>query len=190
MNQDFTKFPLLCKLVDCVTRFEGGGPGRNNPGNIRCPGNNTAIWNHLATGETSGFCNFVNEETGLYALREKFYNICTSESETYNAEAHKMFNVSKCENLTIYQTMQIYAPATDGNDPLHYATTIAGEIGVDKDFVIKGLLGAPVATPQPVPAPVASIPVPDPITPTQAIEIEQDLTVAQKVLQWVQSLFK
>lgn len=193
---DFTKFPLLCKLVDAVAKFEGGGPGRNNIGNIRCPGNNTTIWNHLSTGETGGFCNFPDRATGLYALREFYYHVCTSQSNTYNTLGHQHFNIKKSENLTLYQVIQIYAPKSDGNDPLHYATTIAGWIGVGIDFVMKNFV---VATSVSVPKPTKpnnnpqNLPPPNnppaPITSAQAQEITSNLSVATKILTWLKILF-
>lgn len=186
MKQDFTKYPLICKLADAVKIYEGSGPGKNNPGNIRCPVTNTSIWNHLAIGETSGFCNFKDEATGLYALREKFYNICIGQSLAYNHDAMIHFNIENCSNLTLYQTIQIYAPIADRNNPLAYANFLASHIGITINTVMKSLVStiSLVNGPKMFPTAVNVLVVPS----VQVAKIQQSLSKIQKAINLIKGI--
>lgn len=129
----------IVALCAAVAIYEGGKPTRHNPGNIRC-GVDKTNWNHLAIGADNGFCVFKDDATGSHALQEKFYNICTGKSATYNAEAKRLFGLLSCSELTIEQTFQIYAPSNDANDPFKYAKFISSRIGLSELTKMKELL--------------------------------------------------
>lgn len=97
----------------------------NNPGNIRY----TGLFINLAKGkDDKNFCVFETYEAGLNALCLLLKRAATGLSTIYRPE-HSL--------LRFYE---IYAPKSDGNDPVAYAKYVADRIGVDVETPIKKLL--------------------------------------------------
>lgn len=86
----------------------------NNPGNLRYVGQAGA------TQGVGGFAAFPTYDDGLAALQNQI-------------------QIYAGEGLTIQQMMNIYAPASDGNNPSSYANTIASALGVPVDTPLQSL---------------------------------------------------
>lgn len=118
-----SKLDLWCKAA---IEMEGANPANNNPGNIRYVAD---TWmQKLATGERNGFCVFPNYEVGYHVLQQFFINAATGRSQIY----HPLD--------TLYDFYSKYAPASDNNNPTHYAQFVAGIIGVSASEQIKNLV--------------------------------------------------
>lgn len=114
-------------IASTIQKVEGYYPGsvayrNNNPGNL------VYVGQAGATGaDANGFAIFPDYATGLQALNNQI--------QLYAARG-----------LSIQGMMQIYAPASDGNDPNSYAAQVAGALGVDPSTSLLALslpLGAP-----------------------------------------------
>ena len=114
-------------IASTIQQVEGYYPGsvayrNNNPGNLKYVGQAGA------TGaDANGFANFPNYNTGLQALDDQI--------QLYAGRG-----------LSVQGMMQIYAPASDGNDPNSYAAQVASALGVDPSTSLLALslpLGAP-----------------------------------------------
>lgn len=113
------KLDLWCAAAK---QMEGALPYRNNPGNLRYRGQMFAV-------DDKGFCKFDTYAHGYQALRNLFIRACTGKSfPLYNP------------NGNLYDFYNVYAPASDGNNPKHYAEFVAKYIGVDPSIVIKNLI--------------------------------------------------
>lgn len=86
----------------------------NNPGNLRYVGQAGA------TQGAGGFAKFPSYDAGVAALQNQI-------------------QIYAGQGLTIQQMMNIYAPASDGNDPNSYANTIASALGVSADTPLQSL---------------------------------------------------
>lgn len=118
-----TKLDLWCKAA---IQMEGANPKLNNPGNVRYV---IGTWmQKKAIGEENGFCIFPDYKTGYDVLQEIFTNAATGKSIIYHPTD------------TLYDFYAKYAPASDGNNPKHYAEFVAGIIGVDPDVEISTLV--------------------------------------------------
>jgi hypothetical protein len=113
-------------IAGTIQNVEGYYPGslaysNNNPGNLIYAGQAGAT---LGAG---GFARFSTYQDGLDALNNQI--------QLYAGRG-----------LTIQQMMNIYAPASDGNNPGAYATQVAGALGVSPDTSLTDLAGggAPV----------------------------------------------
>jgi hypothetical protein len=106
--------------------YAGSRSFRNkNPGNIRYSG----LFTSLAIGkDSSGFCVFETYEKGLDALEILLTRACSGLSSVYSP------------NDTLLSFYEKYAPSSDGNHPLSYATAVANKIGVPIGTKIKELL--------------------------------------------------
>lgn len=113
-----------------IQLFEGYFKGsrsykNNNPGNLRYSG----IFAAMAIGkDDKNFCVFETYEKGLDALKTLLKRAATGLSSVYKPDD------------TLLQFYGKYAPSSDGNHPLSYATYIAKRIGVTVDTKIKELI--------------------------------------------------
>ena len=95
--------------IEAITTMEGAKPSRNNPGNLRFIGQKYAV-------NDNGFCKFDTLDHGKSALSELLTNACTGKSSVYHP------------TMTLLEFQNKYSPASDGNDPVHYAMVVADHI--------------------------------------------------------------
>lgn len=116
-------------IASTIQQVEGYYPGsvsyrNNNPGNL------VYVGQAGATGaDANGFAIFPSYAAGLQALDDQI--------QLYAGRG-----------LSIQGMMNIYAPASDGNDPNSYASQIASALGVDPSTSLLSLslpLGVPAA---------------------------------------------
>lgn len=112
-----------------IQNVEGYYPGslayqNNNPGNLVYAGQPGA------TPGAGGFARFASYQDGLNALNDQI--------QLYAGRG-----------LTIQQMMNIYAPASDGNNPNAYAGQIANTLGVSADTSLADLAGGAGILPAP-----------------------------------------
>ena len=89
----------------------------NNPGNLRLSA--------TQTGTSGGFSTFSSMEDGFNALKADLLAKQTGKSKTgINGDS------------TLAQMLSVYAPTSDGNNPLAYAAAVAKELGVTPDTKI------------------------------------------------------
>lgn len=190
---DYNKFPQMVLLSESMRRFEGGGPGACNPGNIKCPVDRRDLWNHAAIGQADGFCNFPSLTVGINAHFEKLYNICIGASDVYNTEAKNRFGLESSRDLTILQMISIYAPKEDGNDPDHYATTVCQWSNLKVDMLMSMLIVTStfaVAIPtKPIQSPTTNIQIPVSLVPTASSSPEIPESWFQKFCAFIILLF-
>lgn len=117
-----SKLDLWCEAVE---KMEGGLPSRNNPGNIKAGSFTKSMG---ATGESKGFAVFPTYAMGYAALRKLLTNAATGKSKYYKPD------------MTILEFFSVYAPASDNNDPVNYASFVAKKIGVPIETQIKTLV--------------------------------------------------
>lgn len=86
----------------------------NNPGNIK--------------GRDGKFIKFNTYEEGFTALQDYLIRACTGKHSAYNP------------NMSLYKFFCVYAPSSDNNNPLVYATTVAKNIGCSIDTKISLLV--------------------------------------------------
>jgi len=131
---------LLDRFCEAIKNYEGfAGPGstlngvfypngtpayrNNNPGNCRYSPVGYLPYYEPVERSADDFAIFKDYATGwLYLenlVREK---------------------IQANPSATIAQFFAVYAPASDGNDPVRYAQTIAQEIGVETSFPVRNLL--------------------------------------------------
>lgn len=113
-----SKLDLWCAAIK---QMEGAKPSRNNPGNLEFHGQPFAV----ADGR---FCKFDTYEHGYQALRNHIINACMGKLKAYNSSGN------------LYDFYNVYAPASDGNDPKHYAEFVAKYMGISPDIIIKTLI--------------------------------------------------
>lgn len=138
MNNDMgglqkSKIDLWCAAAE---RMEGANPAYNNPGNIR---NGAYTKSMGSTGVSrNGFAIFPTYALGYMALRNLFVRACTGLSERYPKDLTLYeFYEGKTVNGVDYGG---YAPASDNNQPRHYAEVMAKAMGVDPSIQIKNLV--------------------------------------------------
>jgi hypothetical protein len=107
--------PNIIDLADAIKDFEGYYAGsvserNNNPGNLR--------YSPFQTGKRDGFSYFETYERGYYALIYQIELAVTDRSAVYHSD------------MTIQEFFNVYAPASDDNQPSIYADTVAQQIGV------------------------------------------------------------
>lgn len=112
---------FLSQWIEAIKQMEGAKPSRNNPGNLRFVGQEYAV-------NDNGFCKFETYQHGYDALKNLLIRACTGKSKVYNPEM----------NLTDFYN--VYAPASDGNNPVRYAQFVAGKLGVSVETKIKNLI--------------------------------------------------
>lgn len=116
---------LLNELCQAISVFEGGPKDLNhrlnNPGNCRYFSGGYAPIYGVVERDKSGFAKFKDWYTGFLYLMNMIKGKAT-----------------KKPNQTLQQFMNSYAPSTDGNDPIKYATFLASRLNVDKDVFKMG----------------------------------------------------
>lgn len=117
-----SKIDLWC---EAIKRMEKAKMSLNNPGNIKCD----HIMHKDAMGKDyRGLCIFPTYDKGYLALRNMLVRACTTGSSSYHPD------------MTLIEFYHVYAPTSDGNYPLQYATFVANYIGVPVTTKIKELL--------------------------------------------------
>lgn len=123
----------LERWAEAIKVFEGwfgpGTPGyangsksyrNNNPGNLR--------WSPYEDYSIGGFSHFVDYKTGFKGLIHQLEISVDNRSSVYNAD------------MTLNQFFSIYAPSSDNNYPLTYASSVAQQLGVEPTITIKDLM--------------------------------------------------
>lgn len=95
--------------ISAIKDMEGAKLERNNPGNLRFRNQKYAI-------NDNGFCKFDTYGHGYDALKNLLKDACMGESTIYKP------------SMSLLEFQEIYSPASDGNNPLHYATFVADRI--------------------------------------------------------------
>lgn len=108
----------LTKFCIGIRDYEGGPHDRNyrnnNPGNCRySPVGYLPMYGHVRK-DKDGFAIFKDYATGFLYLQ--------------NLVKHK---IQQNPHATIQQFMAVYAPTSDGNDPVAYANFLGRRLGVD-----------------------------------------------------------
>lgn len=116
-----TTHPKIDIWCEATKEFEGAKPELNNPGNIKFEDQ------EFSTDE-DGFCKFDTYEHGYQALYTLIFNACSGKSRIYNSSG------------TLLDFYNVYAPATDNNVPINYATFVANKLDVGVDTIISSLL--------------------------------------------------
>ena len=122
-----TSQDTITQMAQAIQQREGYKPGsrsyrNNNPGNLRPPGGRTNYWAGQTGVDSGGFAIFDSYESGFAAL------------ET-NLNAH----IARNPNQSLADYIGIYAPSTDGNDPVSYASFVADQLGVDVNTALGSL---------------------------------------------------
>lgn len=125
INGDKTK-----KWADAIQEFEGWAIGtrsqrNNNPGNLRFTDYTRSLG--AFAGDDKGFCIFKGYDAGYAALKQFLTDAKDGKLKSYRSD------------MTLLQFYSIYAPDTDHNDSLTYASFIAKRLGVDIDTKINSL---------------------------------------------------
>ena len=120
----------LTEWALAIQKFEGYFKGslsfkNNNPGNIRYAGMYAAM---ALRNDGNNFCVFESYEKGFEALKILLKRAASGLSSIYKPDD------------TLLQFYSKYAPSSDGNHPLTYATYIAKRIGVTVNTKIKELI--------------------------------------------------
>lgn len=108
-----------------------------NPGNLKYAGQLGSI------GQNKGFAVFPDYETGFAALMRQVEIACNGKSKVYSPDM-MLFNASyRSPHETPFALpgfFQVFAPDSDNNDSLNYATFIAKKLGTTTAFIIKDLV--------------------------------------------------
>ena len=128
-----SKLDLWC---EAAISMEGANPENCNPGNLRYVGQKEAI------GKTpNGFCIFPTYAVGYSMLRDLFTRAATGASGNYKADETLYEFYAGIPMPNRYgRVIAGYAPASDNNQPNHYAEVVAAHIGVDPNVKISSLL--------------------------------------------------
>ncbi len=131
MNQPSVVTPIetvkKVSLTDfCLAiRDYEGSPGdrnyrNNNPGNCRFSSvGYAAIYGHVGK-DAQNFAIFKDYATGWLYLKNLV-----------------LFKVKKNPDQTILQFMKVYAPVSDGNDPVVYTAYICRRLGIKSDYPMR-----------------------------------------------------
>lgn len=116
-------------IASAIQTQEGYYPGslawqNNNPGNLVYAGQSGAVRG------AGGFAQFASYQDGLNAL-------------------YTQIQLYAGRGMTIDQMMQVYAPASAGNNPVAYASTVANALGVSPDTSLADLSGLQSSAPSP-----------------------------------------
>jgi hypothetical protein len=110
----------------------------NNPGNFRCSG--LVMGEFGATKCINNLAVFPTYEKGFAALKQFLIYAVTDKLRAYKS------------SMTLLDFYKVYAPSSDNNNPLNYATHVAKDLGVTVNTKIKDLADtAPAPTPAPTP---------------------------------------
>lgn len=115
--------------------FDGSASKRNNnPGNFRC---SSLVMGELgATKCVNNLAVFPDYETGWKALKQFLIYACTDKLRSYKS------------TMTILDFYKVYAPSSDNNNPLNYATCVANDLGITTSTKISTLYEL-IETPEP-----------------------------------------
>lgn len=120
--------------IKAIIKMEGAKPSRNNPGNLRFIGQKYAV-------NDNGFCKFDTYEHGYNALKNLLLNACMGKSKNYDPrETIYEFYAGIPKPNRFNKNIGGYAPASDGNNPKHYAEFVAGAMKVPPTTIISHLL--------------------------------------------------
>ena len=117
----------VATIAGAIQTQEGYYPGslawqNNNPGNLVYAGQPGAVRG------AGGFAQFESYQDGLNAL-------------------YTQIQLYAGRGMTINQMMNVYAPASAGNNPTAYASTVAGALGVSPDTSLADLSGLQSSSP-------------------------------------------
>jgi len=123
---------LMDKVADAIQSFEGWQPGsisyrNNNPGNIRFFGGEH--WQGQIGVDSRQFVIFDTYENGRRALIKLLTNAATG-----------AIMPNYTPQMSVYEFFAKYAPATDNNEPRHYAEFFAGQVGINPSDSISTLV--------------------------------------------------
>ena len=121
-------------ILPC-TKYPAGSASfrNNNPGNFRC---SSLVMGELgATKCVNNLAVFPNYETGFKALKQFLIYACTDKLRSYKS------------TMTLLDFYKVYAPSSDNNNPLNYATCVAKDLGISINTQIKELY-EPMQTPE------------------------------------------
>ena len=119
---------VIDKFCLAIEKMEGYYKGSRSYRNKNC-GNLRYIGQKLAIGkDKDGFAIFKTYQDGYNTLKMMVYNACAGKSKIYSP------------TMTIAQFFALFAPASDKNDPNHYAITVANACGLPVTTPIKNLL--------------------------------------------------
>ena len=104
-----------------IKKHEGYFPGsasyrNNNPGNFRC--SSLVMGEFGATKCVNNLAVFSTYEKGWAALKQFLVYACTNKLKSYKAD------------MTLLEFYQKYAPSSDNNNPMNYASAVAKDLGV------------------------------------------------------------
>ena len=107
-----------------ITKVEGYYPGsrayrNNNPGNLR--------WSPFQAGTKGGFSYFLTYDKGWKALLHQLTIAANGKSKVYKPTD------------TLYVFFEKYAPSADKNNPKEYAETVAKQLAISPQTMIKDL---------------------------------------------------
>ena len=111
-----------------IKEYEGWTPvsrsfRNNNAGNCRYSSVGYLPIYEPVGKDSNNFAIFKNYDTGFLYLCNLL---------RYKIEANP--------NQTLLQFMEVYAPVTDGNDPVKYAAFIGRRLGISVDYQVKNLI--------------------------------------------------
>lgn len=118
--------------LKAAIRMEGANPANHNPINIRfVPGTWEA---RLAVGQHNGFCVFKDDAAGHEIARNFFVYACTGKSSRYPVwlTVYEFYAGIKGDGVRGIKGQDYggFAPASDSNDPRHYAEDMAAAMAV------------------------------------------------------------
>lgn len=113
-------------------QYPNGTPAwrNNNPGNIEWRGQRNAV-------ENGRFAHYTTYQAGYNDLKTLLIRACTGQSKIYNPEGTL---TQFYAGIPPYKKFPGYAPASDGNNPISYASDVAQAIGCSVDIKIKDIL--------------------------------------------------
>lgn len=114
-----TLYPRLYSLALAIQEFEGYAPGtrahvNKNPGNLR--------FSPYQKGTREGYSEFETYFDGLFALLFDLWLKCDGRSRT-----------GLTPESSVFDLIQAWAPAADGNEPEDYAEFVVMRLGVTTD---------------------------------------------------------
>ncbi len=118
-SQFFDK--VMYRIADVIEQKEDMDPSFNNPGALR--------WSPFQSGTINNFATFSTYKRGYNALIHQIRIVVDGTSPAYTREAERM-GLKSSSDLSIKQFFEIYAPTSDGNDPLTYAKQVVERSGL------------------------------------------------------------
>ena len=128
INYMSIKISKINAWAEAIKEYEGWSVGsrsfrNNNPGNLRY------AFQFGTTGkDKNSFAIFATYEDGWKALVNQLTIAANGKSRVYKPD------------MSLMDFFQIYAPASDSNEPKSYALFVARKLGVEPTILIKELL--------------------------------------------------